>query len=252
MRYITAEQFGELPAWLKDQYKEVKEGEKKGQYELAKPPEGYQPKEKVDEFRNNNIELLRRIEALESQKGGESEETAALRARLQEIEQEKLKEAGKWDEWRAAHEKNKAEALDKVKKELDGARGELKTFKLNGKMRSAALDAGIALEHVDDVVALLADRQVKLTDKGEFEIFDLDGVPFTSDLKTFFGDYYKGKRPIYYEGANPAGGGTTQDATRTQPQTRGGKKVVGNTDQAALGANLEAIARGEVEVAFGG
>lgn len=245
MRFITAEQYAELPTWLKSQYKEA-DGDKKGQFEMAKPPEGYQPKEKVDEFRENNIQLLRRIEALEGT-GKPSEETEALKAKLAEFEQEKLKDAGKWDEWRQNWEAQTRDKLAAKDKETEKLKSDLKVFRLNNRIREAAVKNGIAADNANDVVGLLADRTIKLAKDGEsLEIYDLDGTPFQGDVNQFFSEYYKGKRPLYYDGANPAGGGATQ--SDAQPQAQRSAKTIKFGDNQALSQNLEAVANGDIQV----
>ena len=250
MRYLTAEQYAQLPDWLQKSYKEVTDGEKKGQFELAKPPEGYTPKEKVDEFRDNNITLLRRLEALEA-KGNSSEETEALRAKLAEFEQQKLQDEGKWDEWRANWERQSAEKIAAKDKDLEKLRGELKQFKLNDRIKAAGLKAGIHPESIDDVVGLLADKNIKLGKEDAFEIFDFEGVPYQGDINQFFSELYKEKRPLYYDGANPQGGGASQSAQTPQVK-RDGKKTISSSDKDAFSQNLEAIANGEVSVVMGG
>lgn len=115
--------------------------------------EGVVPKERVDEFRNNNIELQKQIDKY---KGIDPNKYAELKAIQQEIEEGKLIKEGKLEEvvnLRVGTMKTTFEGqLTEAQTALAKANRQLEALMIDNVVRAEATKAGVIATAVDDVI----------------------------------------------------------------------------------------------------
>ena len=106
--------------------------------------------------------------------------------------------------------------IEKVKLEADAKTGDLEgklqKFHLDKEARTAALDAGVIPEDIDDVLLLTAKNR-RLDDDGNIVVVDADGDPISKTLKEFYEKDFKELKPKYFPGI-PGGGGTPPNGNR--------------------------------------
>ena len=247
-RSISADEYGKLAEPLQELY------EKKGDEYQLKPPEGFVPedehKKKIGEFRDTNIEVMKERDALKkaSLTPEQMEEYEKLRKEKGKAERDKLREEDRFEEWVAKH-KAEAEAEKKrYEEKLAEAKKELERFKLDDKVRAAAVEAGVSKDSVEDVLALTRARSnFRLDGDDKIKVYDDDGAPVGGTPLEFFQGPFKNRRPLYFDGTGSAGSGTDQEdlAKGGGGDAGDGVRVVGGT-QDDLNRNLEEIAEGKV------
>jgi hypothetical protein len=100
------------------------------------------------------------------------------------------------DELKAGHDVEKKDLTSKLHR-----------FHLDKEARSAALEAGVIPEDIDDVL-LLTKKFRSLDDDGKIVILDVDGDPTGKTLVEFYNDY-KEIKPKYYTGYAGGGGASS-------------------------------------------
>lgn len=254
---LSREEFEKLPEAIKEHYAASGEG-----YALDTDA-GSEYKSKVDEFRINNVALMKEREALKDRvkqfEGIDPEAARTAAARLIEIEEQGLKDDNKIDELvekrverMSADFKNKYGALEERNVELE-QRTSVTEKQLHTKMvESGIAGAIVAVGSVrkgalPDIMARahsvwkLDDNLELVAMNGDQPIIGADGKsPLTPEE---YASALLQDAPFFFEGSSGAGGkgGTAADAGA------GGKSVAAG-DKVAFGANLEAIAKGEVQV----
>ena len=140
--------------------------------------EGAVPREKLDEFRNTNIELLRKIEGY---KGIDPQKYQTLLGLEKRLTDKELIEAGKVDEvvqTRVQGLKTEHETIvGGLNEQLTASNRQLESLLIDSAVRVKALEAGVLPSAVDDVM---------LRAKTVFKIVGGQAVPHT-DGKPMYG-----------------------------------------------------------------
>jgi hypothetical protein len=186
------------------------------------------------EERRKAKEALARFEGLDPEKAREALEAA------QKAEEAKLRDKGKFDELLKAKEAAHAQELAKLGETITSQTQQLRKFKLDDRLRAAALKAGVLPDDLEDVMTLTGTR-FDLSDDDQIVMKDGPGVT----PEKFYGEVFREQRPKFYApsgagGSGAAGAGGAGGVTPTGS--------VNISDQNALNSNLEKIANGEVVV----
>jgi hypothetical protein len=223
--------------------------EKDGKFVL--PVEGLVGKDKLDEFRQTNIDLRKQVEELTSKFDGVDPELfRELNDKAERERQKKLIAADKVDDLVNERLTAAKAGFDKEKKALEEERRklsiQLEGLLIDNAVRDAATKSGVRSGAVDDV--LLRARQV-------FKVVDGKAVAFDGD-KQLFGstgdpltvpEYISGKlaeaAPHLFEASQGSG------ARKADASTTGAAGKISRTDQKAFLANLSDIASGKKQVA---
>ena len=140
--------------------------------------EGAVPREKLDEFRNTNIELLKKVDAF---KGVDVKKYSDLLALEKRVTDKELVDAGKVDEvvqGRISQMKTEHEGVvGQLNEQLGVANRQLESLLIDSAVRVKALESGVLPTAVDDVM---------LRAKTAFKIVDGRAVPH-SDGKVVYG-----------------------------------------------------------------
>jgi hypothetical protein len=158
------------------------------------------------------------------------------------------KKSGDWEGWKASFEEQKAKDVKALEEKIVERDRRIRKFLLEDKVRIAALENGVRKESVARVVRDLLhpdSPRFRLDDKEQIEVLDDKGSPMDVKLDSFFKDIYMQEASEFYVGSEPNGG---SGASNGDNGSRGGARVVSATDQAALNANIEKIAKGEITV----
>lgn len=238
----------EVPEALRSLYKQ--EGDK-----FVLQAEGLVTKEKLDEFRENNIQLKKQIDELSGKfKDIDPTKYQELLKAQQEQGDKKLIDEGKLDELLAQRTERMRQdfeaqtaALKKAAEEgnakANGYYGQLSTLLIENELTKAAQVAGIRPSAMEDVI--LRGRNIFKLEGEKVVPFGQDGKPVygkTGSEYLSIGEWVQSlsdKAPHLFEASKGGGAG-------------GGKGGSGLTvsvrDQSALSGNLEKIASGEVRV----
>lgn len=206
----------------------VKQGDK---YVLD--AEGVVPKERLDEFRNNNIELQKQIDKY---KGVDPVKYAELMEIQRKIQEKELIEAGKVDEvveLRVSTMRNSYESeKTTLSTELSTTKRQLEVLLIDNVVKTAAIKLGVIPEAIDDVI---------LRAKGTFAIEEGTPVPKSNGAVVYSKD---GKTPMSVEewltslkttakhlflgsSGSGAGGGMSHGRTNTANMTPAEKIALG-------------------------
>lgn len=180
---------------------------------------------------------------LKELEGVDAEEYKRLKDEAQEREHSQLKAEGKFEELRLKWEQQKTKELtdrDVKIKELESG---LRKFKLDDKVRAAALEAGVLPDDIDDVMTITRGR-FDLGDKDRVLVLDGDNDPIDITADQYFKTVFKESKPKFYAPSGASGSG----ASNATSGTANGVRAVSISDQQALNANLEKIASGEIAV----
>ena len=184
-------------------------------------------------------------EALEKYKDIDPEKAREAQRKLDEIENKKLTDEGEFNRLLEKRQKEwDAEKL-RLEGELQKANGEVRTFKLDDKVRAAAIAAGVFEEDIEDVMTITRSR-FDLDEKGRIVVKDEEGDATGSTVEKFFGETFRTMRPKFYKPAESGGSGAPPKPG--SPSNTGNVRTVSLSDQGALNDNLEKIASGEVTV----
>jgi len=162
-------------------------------------------------------------------------------------EEERQKKAGEFDkliekrvnETKAEYEKRLAEALPYKQKYEDR--------ELDIAIRDAAAKAGVISEDMKLVIPIVKGTRVKLDEKtGKPVVYDADGDPTGLTVEKFFAETFKAEAPKFYAPSGGSGGGSNGGSG-----SRAGSGTVTITDAASILANVDKIAKGQMNVAVG-
>jgi hypothetical protein len=143
----------------------------------------------------------------------------------------------KVSEMLAKWEQDKNAAVKAVKDQLDAAAGELRTLKLDDKIKAAALAAGVLPTKVDAVLKLTKDSFDLADDR--IVVKDAKGEVTTKTVADFFAKDYRAQMPELYQGTKATGGGASGGASKTTTASDGsaGDRVIANPLQMLKEAN---------------
>lgn len=231
-----------VPEALRGEYTE-----RDGKFHLA--VEGLVGRERLDEFRNNNVTLRRQMEELEARFAGiDPDQARELAIKAQKERDKKLIDAGKVDElvnervsaMRGEHE----QVTTSLKTQNATLMAQLEGLIIDNQLRAAAAEMGVLASAVDDV--LLRGKRVFSLEGNAAVAKDGDKVLYGKNseplgIKEWVGDLTAHAPHLF----QPSTGGGSRD------QTGGVGPAVGRVekyDQKGFLANLEAIAKGKVRV----
>jgi len=129
--------------------------EKDGSYHLA--VDGMVDKSKLDEFRSNNVKLMKQIDGLQKKFDGvDLDQYQELLQQQQKLEDDKLIDAGKIDELVEERTKRMREEFESQNKKLvsqnDSYASQLSTLVIDNSVRDIASKSGVLSTAVDDVL----------------------------------------------------------------------------------------------------
>lgn len=223
--------------------------EQNGEFVLA--VDGMVSKEKLDEFRDNNVALKRQAEELAAKlQGVDLDKYRELVDREQKERDKKLIDAGQFEqllnERTAAMKADFEKQVKAMSDEKGKLSGQLEGLLIDNAIREAAAKSGVRATAVDDVL-LRGRAMFKLVDgkatamNGDSPQFGKDGNPLgISEWVSGLTD----AAPHLFEPSN--GGGAPKAGGNPAPNQPG---KVSRDDSAAFLANLDGIATGKVSVA---
>jgi len=189
-------------------------------------------------------ELLSEAKAAKDATRQREEELAKLQTKIAEMEQEQeAKKVGitseQLDKMRAEAQANLEKQYGPLKQQLEDAQREVRELRLDNVVKGAMSKAGVRAERIDALYRLTSDRY-DLTDDGKPMLKDDPGTPIDTHIK----DEVSKEFPEFFEGTGSSGGG----APKSVSSGIGRVKKIAADDGSAFMSNLEAIAKGEVEV----
>lgn len=208
-------------------------------------------KDRINEFRTNNITLKQQAEDLEAKlkqfEGIDPAKYQELAALERQKRDKELIEAGdvetllneRLESERSTYQK----AIDDLKTALDETRGELVATKVTDTLKTAAADAGVLPKAMNDVVKIassdweLRDGKPTLVQNGEVVLSKEQ-----PGEQMGMGEYFKNllhEKPYFFQSSAGSGGGSQTNAR--------GVKVIPN-DPVLIGQHAEAIQKGEVVI----
>jgi len=124
--------------------------------------------------------------------------------------------------------------VEELKLELKSAKEAITNMKIHGKIKSAAIAAGIDPNYVDDVVQLTKGN-FTIGDDGKVVSIDADGNLNQKSVDNFFKIDFKKSKPRYFLNTGRKGGGT-HDSEDFVPLSFDGKldKAIKNKDAKSL------------------
>lgn len=189
-------------------------------------------------------ELKAARDKLKAYDGVDADEHKALKAKVADLEhKQKADKAGitsdQLEKLRADIREDLEREYADIVSERDSLSSEVRGLRLDSVVKAEMGKAGVRPERIDALFRLNADA-FDLTDDGSPMLKDRPGIGIdkyvAEDLKKLY--------PEFYQGSGSSGGGASKSAAGG-----GGAKQITYGDQKAFSDNLEAIARGEVEVA---
>lgn len=171
--------------------------------------DGVVPKDRVDEFRNNNIELKKQLEKFKDVDPAKYQEAMKT---LKALEEKKLIDAGNLDEVVAQRVKEMSQEFEAQSTELNNklstANRQLEALMIDAAAKTVAIQTGVLPTAVDDVILRaktvfsVKDGVVMAMENGK-PMYDKDGTtPMTID------SWVKGlKKTAPHLFTMPAGGG---------------------------------------------
>lgn len=228
--------------------------------DLDGEPQGFVPRNRLDEFRTNNVTLMKKLEDLEQQyKGLDPEAARKALEEITKIREKKLIDEGQIEELVATRTEamrrdldsrynNAAAALEQERQQRAQAESRLSEVLVNTEVLRVIGDIGVLRRGANTDVMHRAKNTWRVVDgelramDGETPIYGKDGKnPLTmhewcqglAESASYLFEESKGS------GSNGAG------ASR---KGEGGSKVVDRRDPVAFGSNLEDIASGKAVV----
>ena len=146
--------------------------------------EGLVPKDKLDEFRNNNVELMRKLQGLEGVDPAKYKELLEQQRKIQESELIEKGEVDKLVNMRVENMKVDLETqISTLEKERDRAHTSLNKLLIDNEAARVATTLGVAPTALDDVISR-ASRAFKVVD-GVAVMHDENGqVVYGKDAST--------------------------------------------------------------------
>jgi len=140
-------------------------------------------KTKLDEFRSNNVKLMKDMEALTSKfEGIDVDAYNDMKSKQEAMKQKKLIDAGKIDELLAEKTKQMREVhnseLEKTNKVNESLQDQLAKLVIDNAVRDSAVKAGVVETGMDDIL---------LRSKSVFSLKDGKAVPTDAQGNTIFG-----------------------------------------------------------------
>lgn len=222
---------------LEDVSEEVRKFYKKnaeGKYQLD--VDGVVAKERLDEFRENNISMKQQLDALKDIDPKRYQELLALD---QKVREKQLIEAGKIDELvdgrvKAMREEN-SKVVKGLKEELSIATRQLETLLIDNAVKSAAIAAGVLPAAIDDVVLRAKN------------VFSLEkGLPVMKDAKGEIVYGEDGKNPMSVADWTK---GLVKSAPHLFQGSQGSGATGGKGGQPTGGGNMTAVQKIEAGLA---
>lgn len=254
---ITKAEYEELPEAIQAEYVEDEDG-----FILETDDESW--KNKLAEFRSNNIKLQKERkklqEDMEKYKDIDPEKARAAQAKLQEIEDKELLDAGEMETLvQKRVERMQSELNGKIKKlestleerntELEQERSRLAKVVIDSEVQTEVSKVGTVrqgamtdvLSRARSIFRLQDGQPVPVDEKGEI-VYGTDGKnPLTiAEWATGLTE----EAPYLFEGSSGGGSGGNEGKAPA-------KGTILSTDSAAFGKNLEDIASGKVKVVRG-
>tara|TARA_R110000744_G_scaffold104945_5_gene200767 strand:- start:1896 stop:2693 length:798 start_codon:yes stop_codon:yes gene_type:complete len=253
----------DIPQGLEEHYEEAAEG-----WVLKTEDGDY--KKKLDEFRTNNRslfaekqELNKKMALYEGIDPAKYKDLQSKMAKLEKLEDAELLKEGDLDaviQKRTKAMKDEYEstvhakdvALKETKSKETALRTELERLKIDGALRSTIEGKKLKVRAgaMEDIMRRGRDTW-RIDDKGGMLPVSPDGTKkFGKEgevlsMEEFIANMASAASHLF----EASGGGGGGDGDRnTSPKDRNGKKVIHRSDKAAMRANLEKIASGEVEV----
>ena len=154
--------------------------------------------------------LAEKLSAYESRFRGKTiEEIEAIITSAEQAETETARKEGNLDKVIERFKTTEQQLKDAHKAEKDQLISQLNKFKIDDRLRKAALDGGVIREIADDVVDLIRKR-TQLTEGDQLVILDKEGGdPLSVSVEKFFADVFKQERPHYYEASGAGGSGAS-------------------------------------------
>lgn len=97
--------------------------------------------------------------------------------------------------------------IEELKNELTRAKDTINNMTVRGKVKTAALQAGVDPEYVEDVLTLTQGK-FKLDDTGDVVVLDSSGEISSKTVDTFFKGDFKRTKPRYFTGSGRTGSGS--------------------------------------------
>lgn len=140
-------------------------------------------KTKLDEFRSNNVKLMKDMEALTSKfEGIDVDAYNDMKSKQEAMKQKKLIDAGKIDELLAEKTKQMREVhnseLEKTNKVNESLQDQLAKLVIDNAVRDSAVKAGVVETGMEDIL---------LRSKSVFSLKDGKAVPTDAQGNTIFG-----------------------------------------------------------------
>jgi hypothetical protein len=169
-------------------------------------------KERLDrerkKFEREKSELLKQFDGIDP------EEYRKLKQDIEERENKKLEEQGKFEEIRKKLSSEKEQLRAEYEKRLQEKDENLRRLVLGDKVRNAALQAGVFPEDIEDVL-LLTSKHFALDDDGTVRVLDDNGREVSESLGDFFSKTFRERKPKFFKGANATGAGVTGGSAHT-------------------------------------
>lgn len=180
---------------------------------------------------------------LRSYEGIDPNEHKSLKEKLADLEQkQKAEKAGITSQ---ELERMRAEVRQSLEAEFSVFRTQAETLakenralKLDNRVKKVMGDNGVRAARIDDLFRLTADHY-DLTDDGQPMLKEKMGLPIDTYVKEDLRKAY----PEWFDGSGSSGGGATKSVAGG-----GGSRVIAASDKDAWSQNIEAIAKGTIEV----
>lgn len=257
----------DIPAEHKAMYKKADDGSWVLDVEGAASADALaELRNKVNEFRDNNTELQKKIKELDGKvhlTKEEHEELKKLKEQADKNKDQKLIEEGKIEELFAQRTQRMREdyeakitALQNQNKELEtkfsNSHGRLSSLLVESEVNTALSEVAIPRKGALADIASRAGRTWKVNDKGQVVAMNDDGSavygpkgePLT--MKEWAADLVKTAPFLFEEGA----GGGNRGGSGRQPDNKNAARILRN-DERAKSANIEAIAKGNAVLVEG-
>ena len=184
--------------------------------------EGAVPREKLDEFRNTNIDLLRKLDGFKGVDPAKYNQLLAIEKKLTDKE---LVEAGKVDEVVSSRIQSMKTEHEGIVTDLNGklavSTRQLESLLIDSAVRVKALEAGVLPTAVDDVM---------LRAKTVFKIVDGQAVPHAEGKPMY------GKDGVNVLSVDEWVGSLAKSATHLFGQTQGGNAQGSRTNTRQQGS----------------
>lgn len=97
--------------------------------------------------------------------------------------------------------------IEVIKNELKAAKDTITNMTIRGKVKTAAIKAGVDPEYVDDVITLTQSK-FKIDETGNIAVLDDSGEFTGKNVDTFFMNDFKKSKPRYFVGSGKSGSGS--------------------------------------------